>query len=66
MMSPRYRNDASLTPADVFLTRDEIEAEAGRRQRACLCAPWELAALGRCVCPLANAEQEGVEPCLQG
>jgi hypothetical protein len=43
------------------LTRDELEAEAGGRQRACLCCSWELAALGRCVCPLARDEDFGTE-----
>jgi hypothetical protein len=36
------------------LTRDELLAEAGERRRACLCASWELAAVGRCVCPEAS------------
>ena len=41
------------------LTRDELEAETGSRQRACLCASWELAALGRCVCPRATEVTPG-------
>ena len=38
------------------LTRDEEAAERGARVRACLCASWELEALGRCVCPGAREE----------
>lgn len=52
------------------LTRDELLAEAGERRRACLCASWELAAVGRCVCPEAIEDQAGghasphrVKPC---
>lgn len=40
------------------LTRDEEAAERGARVRACLCATWELRALGRCVCPEARGEDE--------
>ncbi len=43
---------------DRELTRDELEAEAGSRQRACVCASWELRAVGRCVCPDVRGEDE--------
>jgi hypothetical protein len=43
--------DTPGTHLTVELTRDELAAEAGERRRACLCASWELAAVGRCVCP---------------
>ena len=44
--------------ADDRLTRDELDAEQGSKVRACLCASWELAALGRCVCPDVRDEGE--------
>ncbi len=40
------------------LTRDEEAAERGLRQRACLCASWELRAVGRCVCPETRGENQ--------
>lgn len=39
------------------LVRAELEQFAGQRP-ACLCATWELAALGRCVCPCARDHED--------
>lgn len=46
----RATSATSATAPARELTRDELLAEAGERRRACLCASWEIAAVGRCVC----------------
>lgn len=52
-----------IRPTERELTQDELLAEKGDRVRACLCASWEIAGVGRCVCPDAR---ETVEEPLPG